>query len=80
MDLDDTAERFTTRYADRCRVSRGLRDDLEDAVRRIWRAAPGFHQRFGGTFSPDGATITAAWEMPEDGTTWTMDFDTYRRA
>jgi hypothetical protein len=68
-------------YADSRRVSRVYEMTLEDGVWRTWRAAPGFHQRFEGTFSPDGATITAAWEMSEDGTTGTKDFDiTYRRA
>lgn len=46
----------------------------------MWRAAPGFHQRFTGTFSEDGRTVTGRWEGSRDGTTWTPDFDlTYRK-
>ena len=47
---------------------------------RIWRDAPGFNQRFTGTFDDAGTTITGAWEMSEDGTTWSKDFDlVYRK-
>jgi hypothetical protein len=46
----------------------------------VWRAAPEFHQRFTATFSDDGATISGAWEMAEDGVHWHHDFDlTYRQ-
>jgi hypothetical protein len=34
-----------------------------------------FSQRFTGTFSADGNTITARWELAEDGTNYTPDFD-----
>jgi hypothetical protein len=34
-----------------------------------------FSQRFSGTLSDDGRTITGAWETAHDGTTWEHDFN-----
>ena len=39
------------------------------------RAAPPFAQRFTGTFSADGATITGRWELAREGEDWETDFD-----
>ncbi|MEX1045963.1 MAG: hypothetical protein WD757_05745 [Actinomycetota bacterium] len=41
------------------------------------RISPGepFSQRFKATFSDDGSTITGRWEIAEDGTGCTPDFD-----
>lgn len=40
-----------------------------------------FSQRYTGTFSQDGNTITGAWEKRFPGTDWEHDFDLiYRRA
>lgn len=37
-------------------------------------------QRFTATLSDDGNTITGRWEIAEDGTNYTTDFDLiYRR-
>jgi hypothetical protein len=78
--LDDAADEFTMLYADARGVHRVYRMTLADGVWRIWRHAPGFNQRFEGTFSPDGDTIHARWEMSEDGVTWRVDFElTYTR-
>jgi hypothetical protein len=39
-----------------------------------------FAQRYVGTFSEDGATITGRWEASPDGSDWQPDFElTYRR-
>ena len=55
---------------------------------RIWtllRQSPDFSpldfaQRYTGTFSDDGTTISGRWEKAEDGSTWSTDFDlTYRK-
>ena len=47
---------------------------------KLWREGEPFSQRFTATFSDDGDTITGRWEIAEDGTTYTTDFDlTYRR-
>jgi hypothetical protein len=34
-----------------------------------------FSQRFAGIFSDDGKTISGAWEICHDATTWEHDFD-----
>ncbi len=34
-----------------------------------------FHQRWTGTFSPDGNAITGRWDTSHDGATWEPDFD-----
>jgi hypothetical protein len=47
---------------------------------RYWRNDPDFAQRFTGTFSDDGATITGSGQMSRDGETWDDDLAlTYRR-
>ena len=44
------------------------------------REGPPFAQRFHGTFSADGRTITGRWELQEPGEEWQTDFDaTYTR-
>jgi hypothetical protein len=48
---------------------------LDAGVWRLWRSGAPFSQRFTGTFSDDGRTITGQWEIAEDGTTWKTDFD-----
>ena len=55
---------------------------LEGDEWRLWRNAPNpFPQRFSGTFSEDGNTISGRWEKQEKGSGWDTDFDlTYRRA
>jgi hypothetical protein len=54
---------------------------LRDGVWKLWRDAPGFSQRFTGTFNADGNTITGSIESSRDGAHWEHDFDlTYSRA
>jgi hypothetical protein len=78
--LDDTAERFWMLYADARGVSRVYELSLRESVLKIWRDAPGFFQRFTGTFADDGATIVGRWERSDDGSSWEKDFDlTYTR-
>ena len=77
--LDDSGEEFTVLYADSRDVYRVYRMTLRDGVWTMWRDAPGFSQRFTGTFD-DGETITAKWERSDDGVDWELDFDvTYER-
>jgi hypothetical protein len=58
---------------------------LADGVWTLTRESPDFtplefRQRFTGTFSQDGNTITGAWEIGRDGGGWAHDFAlTYRR-
>ncbi|HSJ52646.1 MAG TPA: hypothetical protein VLC52_02780 [Anaerolineae bacterium] len=73
--LDDTSETFSMLYADARGVFRVYQMSLDEGVWKIWRDAPGFFQRFRGTFSPDGNKITAAWERSGDGSTWVHDLD-----
>ena len=59
---------------------------LADGVWTLTRESPDFtpldfRQRFTGTFSVDGNTISGAWESGHDGGEWEHDFAlTYRRA
>jgi hypothetical protein len=47
---------------------------------KLWREGEQFAQRYTGTFSDDGNTITGRWEIAEDGTKYRTDFDLiYRR-
>ncbi|MFF4807664.1 hypothetical protein ACFY03_05530 [Micromonospora chersina] len=78
--LDDAGEEFTVLYADARGVHRVYRMTFGDGQWRMWRAAPGFHQRFTGTLREDGAAIDARWERSEDGADWALDFRlAYRR-
>jgi hypothetical protein len=79
--LDDTSEQFTMLYADSRNVFRVYQMSLSDGVWKLWRDAPGFSQRFTGTFSDDGDVIEGTWERSDDGVDWEVDFDlTYTRA
>lgn len=77
---DDTADEFTTLYADGRGVARVYRTDIAEGTWRQWRAAPGFHQRFTATLTEGNDAITGGWERSEDGEKWSTDFDvTYIR-
>ncbi len=77
---DDSVDTYTMLYFDDRGVSRVYQMSLEGREWRQWRQAPGFSQRFSGTFSDDGNTITAKWEKSSDGVSWEHDFDlTYPR-
>jgi hypothetical protein len=73
--LDDSAERYCMLYADARGVFRVYQMSLSDGVWKLWRDAPGFFQRFTGTFSGDGKTISGRWEGSRDGSNWEYDFD-----
>jgi ketosteroid isomerase-like protein len=68
-------EDFVQHYFDSRGVERVYGMSLRDGEWRLWRDGPEFSQRFTGTFSADGTTITGAWEMAADGTTFEHDFD-----
>jgi hypothetical protein len=76
----DEPDSFRQYYFDSRGVRRIYEMTLRDGVWKLWREAPNpFPQRFTGTFSPDGNTITGRWEKREDSD-WETDFDlTYRR-
>ena len=72
---DESAETYTMLYFDSRGVSRVCEMILKDGIWKIWRNSQGFSQRFTGTFSRDGNTITGSWEKQTDGVNWEHDFD-----
>jgi len=78
--FDDTTLEHAMLYADARGVLRIYRMSLSDDSWRLWRAAPGFHQRFIGAIRDHGRTIEGQWESSPDGSAWEPDFDmTYRK-
>lgn len=78
---DDSTGRCAMQYFDSRGVARIYELSLRDGAWQQWRDAPGFSQRFTGTFSDDGNTISGVWELSRDGSTWDKDFElTFRRA
>jgi hypothetical protein len=77
----DEPETFRQYYFDSRGVHRIYEMTLRDGVWKLWRDAPDpFPQRFSGTFSDDGKTITARWEKAEKASSWETDFDlTYHK-
>jgi hypothetical protein len=78
---DESADDYVVLYVDDRHVSRVYHMRFHDRDWRQWREGPEFFQRFKGTVSKDGNTITASWEMSRnEGETWDHDFNlTYRR-
>jgi hypothetical protein len=74
--LDEATGQYSVLYADARDVHRVYAMTLADGIWSIWRDAPGFYQRFTGTFSDDGTTITSRWEKSYDSANWEYDFDT----
>ena len=78
--FDDTTLEQVMLYADARGVFRIYSMSLDDDSWRLWRTAPGFHQRFIGAFRDDGQTVVGRWESSPDGSAWEPDFDmTYRK-
>ncbi len=68
-------------YSDDRGVCRVYQMSIGKGEWKLWRDGDPFSQRFTATFSDDGNTITGRWELAEDGTTYTPDFDLiYSRA
>lgn len=78
---DEATERpLTMHYFDSRGVFRVYEVSADEQYWRIWRDAPGFSQRFTGTFAPDGDTIHGLWQLSRDDTHWEDDLRiTYRR-
>jgi hypothetical protein len=76
---------YLQHYFDSRGVARVYKMSLEDGVWKLWRDEPDFSpldfsQRYTGTFSDDGKTITGRWQKAPDGSNWETDFDlTYRK-
>jgi hypothetical protein len=62
-------------YSDKRGVCRVYEMSIDDSEWKLWRQGEPFPQRFTATFSDDGTTITGRWEIADDGTTYTTDFD-----
>lgn len=74
------AQRLHMHYYDSRGVFRDMNVSIDAKELRFERIAPGFSQRFTGTFTDDGATIDGLWHLNEDGRTWHDDVKiTYRR-
>lgn len=72
---DESVPNYTVSYYDSRSVSRVYEMSFSDGVWKMWRDAPGFHQRYEGTMSKNGEAILACWEKSGDGITWEHDFD-----
>lgn len=70
----DAEGELAQHYYDSRGVARVYQMSLADGVWEVWRAAPGFWQRYAGALSADGATIEGAWEASPDGRDWQRDF------
>jgi hypothetical protein len=67
-------------YSDERGVCRVYEMSIGDGEWRLWREGEPFSQRFTAKISDDGNTITGRWEIAEDFTNYTTDFDLiYRR-
>jgi hypothetical protein len=86
VSADPETGRYTQHYYDSRGVVRLYAMSLAGGVWTLTRESPDFtpldfRQRFTGTFSDDGNTITGAWEKSRNGAGWEHDFAlTYRRA
>lgn len=77
---DESAPGYIIFYYDSRSVSRVYEMSFAEDVWKMWRNASGFCQRYEGSVSKDGKTITARWEKSGDGARWEHDFDvTYTR-
>src|SRR5260370_29506340 len=72
---DDSAPDYTVLYSDARSLSKVYEMSFSQGVRKMWREAPGFWQRYEGTVSKDGTTIAAHWEKSSHGSRWEHDFD-----
>ena len=73
--------RLSMHYFDSRGVFRIYEASIDEATWRWWRNAPGFSQRFTGTFADGGKTIVGRSELRQDDVNWKKDLQiTYRRS
>ena len=78
--VEPSDSELTMHYFDSRGVFRVYQASLDEQTWRLWRDAPGFSQRFAGTFTEGGDSIAGLWQMCEDGVNWNDDLEiTYRR-
>jgi hypothetical protein len=76
---------YLQHYFDSRGVARVYKMSFGDGTWKLWRDSPDFSpldfsQRYVGTLSDDGTTISGAWEICRPGATWEHDFAlTYTR-
>ena len=77
MIIGVTEGRLSMHYFDQRGVYRVYAVSLDQGRWRFWRdaTAPDFSQRFSGSFSDDGNTITGRGQLSRDGKTWDGDLD-----
>jgi hypothetical protein len=86
VSTDPKTGAYTQHYYDSRGVTRLYVMTFDSRVWTLTRESPDFSpldfaQRFTGTFSADGNTISGGWEKRLDGRDWQHDFAlTYRRA
>lgn len=78
--FDRGRDLYLQHYFDSRGVARVYEMSFDSGVWRLWRTSADFSpldfsQRFTGTFSNDGSTITGRWEISHDGNSWEQDFD-----
>jgi hypothetical protein len=71
---------FLQHYFDSRGVARVYKMSFDDGIWQLRRESPDFSpldfaQRYTGTLSDDGTTISGSWEICHDGRTWEHDFD-----
>jgi len=67
-------------YSDQRGVCRIYEMSIDAGEWKLWRDGAPFSQRFKASIGEDGNTIAGRWEMSEDGTNYTTDFNlTYHR-
>ena len=76
---EDNGEQYVQHYFDSRGVVRVYRMTFRDGLWTLARETPdftplGFAQRYTGTFSEDGRSISGRWERSHDGSTWEPDF------
>jgi hypothetical protein len=75
-----TESPMSMHYFDSRGVFRVFDVSIDDEAWRLWRDAPGFSQKFIGTFADGGDTIAGRWQLCLDDIHWNDDLQiTYRR-
>lgn len=75
-----SAESLRLHYFDSRGVFRVFDTSIDQSVWKYWNEAPGFSQRFTGTFADNGNTIIGQCQLREDGEHWKDDLAiTYRK-
>ena len=78
--VGDTESRMTMHYFDSRGVFRVYEVRVDENALHIWRDAPGFSQRFTGSFGEGGTIIAGVWQLSRDDETWNDDLAiTFRR-